>query len=42
MPVGDCGDQAYIGKRLWNYWKKHGTSILNKPVAFKKEHVRKT
>jgi hypothetical protein len=45
MPVSDCfgGGHAHISKRLRNYWKKHGTSILNKPVAFKKErNVRKS
>lgn len=41
MAVGESShDHAYISKRLRNYWKKHGTSILNKPVAFKPERKK--
>jgi hypothetical protein len=41
MPVQYGNDHAFISKRLRNYWKKHGTSILNKPVAFKKSKEAK-
>ena len=41
MPVDDCYSWSkYISpqlRKLRKFWKKHGTSILNKPVAFKKE-----